>query len=350
MRKRIGFHSHIPNAAALKNYVDAVVGYMVPKGVSFAVMEINNNFRFKSFPQVSSGDITAAELSEACARLRAAGVEPIPLYNCYGHQGWNNRNSLLKAFLEFDETPWLEDNESAFVKYPNKHIRDENGRLKTTYTPAWCGNEPKVYDVVFPLIDELIEASGCKHLHLGMDEIFLFGECDRCRGMTPSELFKKNLLILREHCAAKGCRVMIWGDRLLDFKKFFPDMPADSVCYDYENIGTSKCIDELPKDIILCDWHYDDQKEHFSGELLSHGFTVIPACWHNPENAELLWNNASYEAEKQNCQDRLPGMLITCWEPGIDVGIPFRDSGARMSESLRHLPSVLEKVSKIIVR
>lgn len=84
----IGFHSiGIWNRKALEKYTRAIIDYMAPQGVNMAVMEINNCFRFQSFPQVSCGDITAEDLRTACNAMRAVGVEPVPLYNCFGHQG-----------------------------------------------------------------------------------------------------------------------------------------------------------------------------------------------------------------------------------------------------------------------
>lgn len=350
----IGYHSGgIVSKKALEKYTRAVIDYMAPKGVNMAVMEIDNCFRFKSFPQVSDGDITAEDLRAACNEMRAAGVEPVPLYNCFGHQGWSSRNSLLRAFPEIDEAPWL-DNATAFNhewRWASMPPKDENGHSLHTYTPAWCAAEPKVFDIVFPLIDELIEASGCKTIHLGMDEVVLLGECPRCRDIPKPELFRRTLVKLHDHCAEKGVRTMIWGDRLLDAAIWHPEMVAETgkeLPSDYDNLGIAACIDQIPKDVILCDWHYGHNDEHFSGELLSHGFTVFPSCWDRPENAEHLWNNAWEEAEAQDCEPRLMGMLICGWAGGEDVLRPFTDPEGPMPEELRRLPSVLDRVSEIV--
>lgn len=354
MTPSIGMHACIATAEGLQRYTQAFVKYLVPKGVNFAVLELNTRFQFQSYPQVSGGDITAEDLKKACDTLRENGVEPIPSFNCLGHQGWSERNTLLKAFPEFDESPWLKDNEDfipvfTWAKMPEK---DKFGRSVCTYTPAWCGNEPRVYDVVLPLLDELIDASGCKTFHFGMDEIIMLGECERCRGLSRAELFRKNLTILHDHCQKRNVRSMIWSDRLLNALIWHPEMtpaPGKELSGEFDNLGTYECIDDIPKDIILCDWHYGKNTEHFTGELLSHGFTVYPSCWDVPENAELLWKNALEEAEKQNCKDRLPGMLICCWGGGNNLLMPFEDpDNPALPKELSRLPSVLDKVSSLM--
>ena len=101
--KMFGYHFITSTAEDLIGNIDGAIKHLAPLGVTHLVMEINNGFKFKSHPEISSGDITAEVLSECCDRLRAVGIEPIPLYNCVGHQGWKSRNSLLRAHPEFDE-------------------------------------------------------------------------------------------------------------------------------------------------------------------------------------------------------------------------------------------------------
>jgi hypothetical protein len=110
---------------------------------------------------------------------------------------------------------------------------------------------------------------------------------------------------------------MIWGDRLLDAHKLIGEDGPRRARYikDFENVGTSACIDELPKDIIICDWHYDLEERYPSAnELLGHGYPVWPSCWHRPDGSEAFWDATLNAAEALGCKDRLPGMLITGWD------------------------------------
>ena len=187
--KIFGYHFRAENEQGLIDNVDGAIKYLAPLGLTHIIIEINNNFKFATHPEISCSNITAETLSKCCDKLRESNIEPIPLYNCVGHQGWKQRNSLLKAYPEFDESPDIPD---------EKLIAPVHERVGykwlSTYTPAWCCNEPKIYDVVLPAIDELIEATKCKTVHLGMDEIFLFGQCERCKGLDPADLLVIALL------------------------------------------------------------------------------------------------------------------------------------------------------------
>ena len=345
--KMLGYHFKAVSAELLSENTLGAVKHLAPLGVTHIVIEINNNFKFESHPEISSGDITKELLSECCRKLRAAGIEPIVLYNCIGHQGWNYRNSLLKAYPEFDETPDIPDEK--LVAKVHERVGD---KWLATYTPAWCCNEPKIYEVVIPAIEELVEASECRTVHLGMDEIFLFGQCRRCRGMKPSELFRENLMMLYEHFKKKGIGVMIWGDRLLDAEKLIGEGGAWRARHikDFENVGTSECIDELAKDIVICDWHYDKEDDYPSvPELLDHGYTVWPSCWFNSEAALAFWDSSVETAKKMGCLDRLAGMLVTGWDIR-NLNTLFTSPIEELNEPERKmrvtLPLVVEKIKQ----
>ena len=346
-----GYHFAVGSAKDLKKNIDGAVKYLAPLGVTHLVIEIDNAFSFESHPEISSGDITAADLRHACDRLRDAGIEPIPLYNCVGHQGWNTRKSFLKAYPEFDETPDIPDEK--LVAKVHERVGD---KWLATYTPAWCSAEPKIYDVILPAIDELVEASGCKIIHLGMDEIFLYGQCDRCRGKQPSNLFRDSLMKFYDYYKTKGIDVMIWGDRLLDANKLLGEKAAERARYtkDFENVGTSACIDELPKDIIICDWHYDSDVGYPSlGELLSHGYPVWPSCWFDPVAAEDFWCESLKVAEELDKNELLPGMLVTGWGiRNIDdlFTAPMELLDDREQKILKTIPLIAERMKAYFVK
>ena len=59
--------------------------------------------------------------------------------------------------------------------------------------------------------------------------------------------------------------------------------------------GTFPAIDLIPKDIVLCDWHYETR---YAGEPATYpsvryfqekGFRVWPSGWNSAENARMLY-------------------------------------------------------------
>src|SRR5262249_29964111 len=151
------------------------------------ILEINYDFEYRSHPElVKPGALTV----EDCRELRKLAdknfVQIIPMINCLGHQSWDKETfQLLTAHPDFDETPNIP--------------RDNPG----IYCRSWCPSNPEVNKVVCALIDELVDAFGAKSFHVGMDEVFLIGECLRCKGQDPARLFAKVVNDLHTHLVGK---------------------------------------------------------------------------------------------------------------------------------------------------
>ena len=217
-------------------------------GFNVLILEVDYGFEFKSRPELQCHGITkeqARKLSEVC---RQNGIRLIPLFNCLGHQSWaKNTAALLKKHPEFDETP---------------HIPADN---KGIYCREWCPSHPDVNPVVFALLDELLDAFEADALHVGMDEVFLIGneKCPRCKGKDVGELFAGVVNALHQHLVKeKGVEMLMWGDRLLDAGKF------SYGTWEASKTGSHRAIERIPKDIIICDWHYERRADYPVGPLL----------------------------------------------------------------------------------
>jgi hypothetical protein len=191
------------------------------------------------------------------------------MIDCLGHQSWaKHTGRLLTAHPELDETPG---------KYPN------NVGL---YCRSWCPLNPDTSKIVFPLIDELIDAFSADAFHVGMDEVFIVGsdDCPRCKGHDTGELFAKQINDLHDHLVTtRKVEMMMWADRLIDAKALGYSK------WEASTNGTHRAIDKIPRDIVMCDWHYEKQAQYKSIPIfLEKGFRVWPSGWHNEQAAEML--------------------------------------------------------------
>jgi len=289
-----GLHLFAPERSGLPLVERAVAEVWAPMGINVLVLEVNYRFAFKSHPELISNGAEALTVEDArrlASVCRANGVRLIPQFNCLGHQSWGTNGGtlpLLAKYPEFDETPW--------VPASNEGI----------YCRSWCPLHPDVNKVVFELIDELIAAFEPDAFHAGMDEVFLIGDdkCPRCSGKNPAELFAKAVNDLHKHITEeKGLPMLIWADRLLDMKSMDYNM------WESSKNGTAPAIDLIPKDVILCDWHYGKRPEYPSVPYFaSKGFRVWPAGWNNPE-ATLAFIRYS----RAHGGNRVLGHLFTTW-------------------------------------
>ncbi len=292
------------------------LGKNIPKlaamGINKIILEIDYNFNFQSHPELRQTDsvITKEGAKDFTKICKENGIEIIPQFQCVGHQSWAEETyKLLEVYPEFDLTP------NAFLN--NKGL----------YCREWDVENPKVYEIVFALLDEIIDAFDAKAIHVGMDEVFLLGSelSPSTKGKDPAKLYAKAVNDLYIFLVKdKGLEMLMWGDRLID---------SEQINYgEWESSanGTHDAIDMIPKDIIICDWHYEgfsDYKNLNANEYLSipmfieKGFRVLPTSW---RRVETMKNLMYYSLTLKN--PKMLGHLFTLW------------SSAKGDELLSYLP------------
>lgn len=239
-----GFAIEAPNRRGLDTFLRFIEEDLAPAGFNLLILRVDWNYAYESHPELRDPDPLskedAARIAAACA---AHGIRLVPHINLLGHQSWAKQDgALLRVYPQFDETPSIKTED--YSEWPNEY---------GLYCKSYCPLHPEVHDVILPLIDELCDAFGADTFHAGMDEVFYIGmdECPRCRDHDHAELFAGEVTLLRNHLAERGRNLMIWGDRLLD-----GDVTGlgewEASCN-----GTAGAIDLIPRDVFICDWHYE---------------------------------------------------------------------------------------------
>jgi hypothetical protein len=260
-------------------------------GLNVLILEVNYHFRFQSYPKLRQGrqPITPEGAAKFAAVCRKHGIRLIPLFQCLGHQSWAGTTfPLLTVYPELDLTP------GAFPG--NKGI----------YCREWDPTNPKVNEIVFKLLDEILDGFGADALHIGMDEVFLLGsdKSPSTKGKDPAQLFAKVVNDLHGHLVkTRKVEMLMWADRLFDAKKY------NWGEWEAAKNGTAAAVDRIPKDIILCPWHYERHETYPSIDLfLAKGFRVLPASWHKLDASRAL---IEYSLKLQS--PKMLGHLFTTW-------------------------------------
>jgi hypothetical protein len=285
-----GLHMASPGHGGVPLLKRAIAEGVAPLGVNVLVLEVGYQFAFQSHPELADpGGLTRDDAHALAALCRAHKIRLVPQFNCLGHQSWASHTfSLLTKYPELDETP--------------EAPRDNKG----LYCRSWCPLHPKTNPIVFALIDELAEAFEADAFHVGMDEVFLIAspKCPRCQGKDPAVVFARTVNDLHQHVVGdKKLTMLMWGDRLIDGAKTGYGKWEGS-----EN-GTAAAIDQIPKDIIMCDWHYELRPSYPSVHTFQEkGFRVWPSSWKNQEAALAFLADA-----RRGANDRMIGQLCTTW-------------------------------------
>ena len=261
-------------------------------GINCLILEVNYGFEFQSHPELRHGhqQITMTGAQRLQAKCKGNGIELVPQFQCLGHQSWSKHTGpLLTKYPELDLTP------GAFPD--NKGI----------YCREWDPMNPKTNEIVFALIDELIAAFGARAFHVGMDEVFLLhsDHAPSTKNLNPADVFAKAINDLHAHIVGThGLTMLIWADRLIDGDQFKMGE------WEASKVGTAPAIDKIPKDIILCPWHYELREKYESVPMfISKGFRVMPASWKNTEATLALIR----DARSHQTEGRLVGHIFTTW-------------------------------------
>jgi hypothetical protein len=272
-----------------------ILGGQVPKlaalGVNVIILEVNYNFAFKSHPELRAGKntITAAGAERLATLCRKHGVRLIPEFQCVGHQSWKGHTfPLLTVYPKLDLTP------GAFPSNQGIYCRE------------WDPLNAEVNKIVFPMLDEIIDAFHADALHVGMDEVFLIGsdKSPSTKGKDRAEVFAKAVKDLHEHVVKqRRVEMLMWADRLFDAVKFHWGE------WEASKVGTAGALDLIPKDIILCPWHYEKMPSYPSIPLfVEKGFRVLPASWRKLDASRAL-----IEYSRKQESPRMLGHLFTTW-------------------------------------
>ncbi|MEC5144088.1 family 20 glycosylhydrolase [Chitinophaga sp. 212800010-3] len=296
-----GFCIAAPRAADLPAFIRFIETELSPRHINTLVLRVDFNYEFKSHPELrDAGALTEQQVKQLVQTCHRLNIRIIPQINLLGHQSWaDNTTNLLRVYPDFDETPW--------VKMPAKY---EWPNADGLYCKSYCPLHPGVHKVVFELVDEICDVFEATAFHAGMDEVFYIGEhkCPRCGGKDKAELFAGEVWTIRNHLAEKNRMLWIWGDRLLDGKTTgLGEWEAS-----YNN--TYRAVDMVPKDIVICDWHYE-RPDKTPVYFAMKGLSVITCPWRMPANARLqLQDMYSYrKGATAEMKPRFQGMMQTIW-------------------------------------
>lgn len=269
------------------------IPHLAKLGVNLLIAEVNYNFEYISHPELRGPDPISRDTVKKMVNLcREHGIRLIPEFQTFGHQSWAKTTfPLLTRYPQFDETPG---------KYPGN---------EGIYCRSWCPLHPDLLPIINRLYDELLDAFEADALHVGMDEVFLIAsdDCPRCKGKDPAEIFAKSVNDAYDHIVkTRGKEMLMWGDRLLD---------GEATGYGMWEASTNKthpAIDLIPKDIIICDWHYELNATRTYPSVpifLEKGFRVLPTSWRNVAAVKAFIDySLNFPA------DRMLGHLCTTWK------------------------------------
>lgn len=270
-----GVHLMLPHPSEF-DFAKRLVKYVIsPMGYNCIIMEIAGGMEFESHPEINRAVEEAWEkglkgewphfphgeagwgatvkkdvLRDFVAYSRSFGVDVIPEIQSLGHvQFMTVAHPDIAERAETQEKKEEIDGKDADIP-PNEF-----------YGHSYCPSNPKSYEILFDLIDEIVDVFSPKeYVHMGHDEVYQIGVCPRCREKSPADLLAEDVNRIHEYLSKKGLKMMIWADMFQKVTKY----------------QTSAALDKIPEDIILLDfvWYFH-MNEDIEDNLLEKNRKVV---------------------------------------------------------------------------
>lgn len=296
-----GFCIAAPRPDGVEPFIAFIDRELAPRHVNTLVLRVDYNYQYKSHPELRDAEaLSKRDVKKIVAACRKQGIKVIPEFDLLGHQSYHSYvGNLLRVYPEFDETPWIKVSKEYHTNNPADY-----------YCKSYCPLHPNVHAVVFALMDELCEVFEADTFHAGMDEVFYLGEdkCPRCAGHDKAQLFADEVRVLHDHLQQHGRSLWIWGDRLIDGRAAGVGKWEGS----YNN--TQGAIDLIPKDVTICDWHYD-HPDPTPPYFAIKGFKVITCPWKSAKWAVVQTDEMTQWRATATApmKERFAGMMQTVW-------------------------------------
>jgi len=268
------------------------------------IIEIGGAMEYKRHPEINEAWVEyCREMNKYPGRANEIQNKTYPwAKNCIhfenGGGQWLTQETVRKllqycrdrGFEVIPEMPTL--SHADYILMAHKELAE---RQNDDWPDVYCPSNPASYELVFDLFDEVIDVFQPKILHIGHDEYYSIGICDRCRGKSGEELYAADINKLYDYLTQRGIRTMLWSEKLIDaigrdgghYGGSELRVRHEDGTVEIKRPATFRAIDMIPHDIIAHHW-YHCIHEYFDDEYLKRGMELVYGNF-NAQNF-LDWN------------------------------------------------------------
>ncbi|MDB5208420.1 MAG: beta-N-acetylhexosaminidase [Flavisolibacter sp.] len=272
-----GYHVDLRMQVIKMPALKAFVQKLKANGINTLIMEWEATFPFQKYPVIANQySYTKEEITSFLLFCKNLGMDVIPLQQSFGHVEYILRN------------------------YRFASIREDAKDFSQVCPVEEEGNKLLFND----LFKELAATHPSKYFHIGGDETYLLGHCEKCKKKAAevglSKLYIDHIKMLCDIVISLGKRPVLWADIALKHPE---------------------AIKLLPKETVFIDWNYGWNLNQFGNldNLLKSGYEIwgAPAIRSGFDNYYLSQWNLHFN----NLRDFIPtarkigytGMVLTSW-------------------------------------
>jgi len=126
------------------------------------------------------------------------------------------------------------------------------------FPDAYCPSNPESRRILFDVMAEYIDITGCRAVHIGRDEWRAGGLCPVCRERDAGELFAYDALETIQWLKERGVRAWMWGDHLLRKHTATGSTHDDgTILWDYpQTLKAAEIISAAKPDVTILNWSW----------------------------------------------------------------------------------------------
>ena len=268
---RRGIHVGVPSMRQMPFFKSFIENVVAPLHYNQVIIEVGAGMEYKSHPEINKmwetikenvdkgiwpmaphlyiaegSYLKQTEMRELVQFIKSFGIDVIPELNSLSHVQY-----MTAAHPDVAEVKNEIDTKSV-------DLRTGDPAYDNFYPHCYCPSNPKSYEILFDLVDEIIDVFEPEIMHMGHDEVYDYGKCEKCLGKHV-EVFVQDIIKIHAHLKEKGVRMALWGDMMNDVNRY---------CI-------PESMDLIPKDILLLDfiWYFAFDKDT-ERRLADAGFEV----------------------------------------------------------------------------
>ncbi|RAV31059.1 N-acetyl-beta-hexosaminidase [Sinomicrobium soli] len=272
-----GFHLDLRIQVMTPEALKAFAKELSDFGINTLVMEWEATYPFREHLTITNKySYSRKEIEDFIAYCNSLGIQVIPLQQSLGHVEYILRNARYS------------------------HLREDKKDISQL-----CPTLPEANRELFTsLLSDLAATHNSDYIHIGGDETYLLGHCERCAAKVAekgkSALFVDHMKMIAQIVLDLGKTPVMWADIILKYPEAVKDLPAETV---------------------FVDWNYGWKINHFGdvAGLQDQGFTFwgAPAIRSHPDN----WYVTAWKKHLENQKDFIPyarnagyeGIVMTSW-------------------------------------
>lgn len=247
------------------------------QGINELIMEWEGSYPYQKESIISNQyAYKRSEIKEFIKYCHSLNIDVIPLQQTFGH-----------------------------VEYILKHYKYADLREDRKDFSQICPTElNKCRELFTTLLKDMAETHDSPYIHIGGDETFLLGHCDKCQRKVAqvglSGLYFDYIKMICDIVVSLGKKPVIWADIAIRYPQY---------------------IHLLPKETIFVDWNYGWDLNNFGDhtQLLKSGYEIwgAPAIRSEPDNFYLT----RWKTHFENINTFIPearklkytGVVMTSW-------------------------------------